>query len=117
MSDTRFQDLTATTSKHLGPMRSKHPDLMQSFGALAKAAMSPGVLDEKTKELIALAIAVAARCDDCIGFHAKTLVRLGASPEEMREMLGVAVYMGGGPSLMYASHALQAYEEFAAAAS
>ncbi|MCO5095508.1 MAG: carboxymuconolactone decarboxylase family protein, partial [Xanthomonadaceae bacterium] len=48
--------------------------------------------------------------------HTKALVRLHGTPEELREMLGVAVYMGGGPSLMYASHAIQAYEEFAVAA-
>lgn len=70
------------------------------------------MLDEKTKELIAIAIAVAGRCDACIGFHAKALVRLGATPEEFREMLGVCVYMGGGPSLMYAANALAAFEEF-----
>ena len=76
---------------------------------------APGALDEKTKELIAMAIGVANRCDACLGFHAKALVRLGATPEEFREMLGVAVYMGGGPSLMYAANAMAAYEEFAAA--
>ena len=116
MSNTRYQDLTANTSNHLKPMRSHLPEVMQGFGALAKAAMADGAIDEKPKELIALAIAVATRCDDCIGFHAKALVRLGGTPEELREMLGIAVYMGGGPSLMYASHAIQAYEEFAAAA-
>ena len=78
--------------------------------------MAPGVLDEKTKELIAMAIGVASRCDGCLGFHAKALVRLGATPDEFREMLGVAVYMGGGPSLMYAANALAAFEEFSAPA-
>lgn len=116
MSDTHYQDLTANTSRHLTSMRSQLPEVMQGFGALSRAALAPGAIDEKTKELIALAIAVATRCDDCIGFHAKALVRLGGTPEELREMLGVSVYMGGGPSLMYASHAIQAYEEFAAAA-
>ncbi len=112
MSDTRYQDLTANTSRHLTSMRAQLPEVMQGFGSLSRAALAPGALDEKTKELIAMAIAVSTRCDDCIGFHAKALVRLGATPEELREMLGVAVYMGGGPSLMYASHAIQAYEEF-----
>ena len=84
---------------------------------MARAAMAAGALDEKTKELIAMAIGVAARCDGCLGFHAKALVRLGATPEEFQEMLGIAVYMGGGPSLMYAAHALEAFEEFSAKAS
>lgn len=112
---TSYTDLTREVSRNLTALRTHNADVMQGFGALSKAAMAPGVLDEKTKELIAMAIGVAARCDACLGFHAKALVRLGATPEEFREMLGVAVYMGGGPSLMYAANAIAAYEEFAAA--
>ena len=109
---TSYTDLTRAVSKNLTPLRTHNADVMHGFGALSKAAMAAGALDEKTKELIAMAVGVAARCDACLGFHAKALVRLGATPEEFREMLGVAVYMGGGPSLMYAAAALAAYEEF-----
>lgn len=109
-----YTDLTRNVSKHLTPLRTHNGDVMHGFGALSKAALASGALDEKTKELIAMAIGVAARCDACLGFHAKALVRLGATPEEFREMLGVAVYMGGGPSLMYAANALAAFEEFSA---
>ena len=108
--------LTRDISKNLTPLRTHNADVMHGFGALSKAAMAPGVLDEKTKELIAMAIGVASRCDGCLGFHAKALVCLGATPEEFREMLGVAIYMGGGPSLMYAANALAAFEEFSAPA-
>ena len=74
-------------------------------------------LDAKTKELIALAISVAIRCDDCIGFHAKAAVDRGASREEdCIETLGMAIYMGAGPSAMYASHAIEAFDQFAKAA-
>ena len=111
-----YQDLTRGVSKNLAALRAHNSDVMQGFGALSKAALAPGALDEKTKELIAMAIGVANRCDGCLGFHARALVRLGASAEEFREMLGVAVYMGGGPSLMYAAHAQAAFDEFAAAA-
>lgn len=107
-----YTDLTRAVSKNLTPLRTHNADVMHGFGALSKAAMAAGALDEKTKELIAMAVGVAARCDACLGFHAKALVRLGATPEEFREMLGVAVYMGGGPSLMYAANALAAFEEF-----
>ncbi|MCR6664236.1 MAG: carboxymuconolactone decarboxylase family protein [Luteimonas sp.] len=107
-----YQQLTRDISRNLTPLRTHIPDVMQGFGALSKAAMAPGAIDEKTKELIAMAIGVANRCDGCLGFHAKALVRLGASPEEFREMLGVAVYMGGGPSLMYAANAQAAFDEF-----
>jgi alkylhydroperoxidase/carboxymuconolactone decarboxylase family protein YurZ len=60
---------------------------------------------------------VAAHCDGCIGFHIEALVRLGASLQEVEEALGMAVYMGGGPSLMYAADAISAYEQFEAQAS
>jgi AhpD family alkylhydroperoxidase len=69
-------------------------------------------LSELHKELIATGIAVSTRCDGCIGFHVKSLVRLGATREQVNEMLAVAVYMGGGPSLMYAAEVLHAFEEF-----
>jgi AhpD family alkylhydroperoxidase len=69
------------------------------------------VLDKKTKELIALALGVAARCDGCLGFHTQALAKLGASRQEIIETLGMATYMGGGPSLMYAADALSAFEQ------
>jgi AhpD family alkylhydroperoxidase len=116
MNAANYTDLTRDISRNLTGLRIHNADVMHGFGALAKAAMAPGALDEKTKELIAMAIGVANRCDGCLGFHAKALVRLGATPEEFREMLGVAVYMGGGPSLMYAANAQAAYDEFRKAA-
>lgn len=113
MPTDSYQQLTRDISRNLTPLRTHNPDVMQGFGALSKAAMAPGAIDEKTKELIAMAIGVANRCDGCLGFHAKALVRLDATPDEFREMLGVAVYMGGGPSLMYAANAQAAFDEFA----
>jgi AhpD family alkylhydroperoxidase len=88
------------------------PETMAGFSAMAKAATSNKILDEKTKELIALALGVAARCDGCLAYHAKALVRLQASREDVAETLGMAIYMGGGPSLMYAADALRAYDQF-----
>lgn len=107
-----YHQITQDISAYTGELRKEAPDVMNGFYAMAKAATAPGVLDEKTKELIALAIGVSTRCDGCIGFHSKALVRLGASRQEMAETLAMAVYMGGGPSLMYAADALRAYDEF-----
>jgi AhpD family alkylhydroperoxidase len=73
--------------------------------------MQDGVLDHKTKELIALCLGVAGHCDACIGFHMQALVKAGATKAEIEEALAVAVYMGGGPSLMYAADALTAFEQ------
>jgi AhpD family alkylhydroperoxidase len=85
---------------------------MQGFSSLTSAATAQGALDKKTKELIALAIGVAKHCDGCIGFHTKALVKLGASRKEVEETLGMAIYMGGGPSLMYAADALDSFKQF-----
>jgi AhpD family alkylhydroperoxidase len=90
-------------------------DVMKAFASMAQSATKGGALDAKTKELIALAIGVATRCDDCIAFHTKAAANLGATRAEIMEALGMAIYMGAGPSVMYASHAVQAFSQFAAA--
>ncbi|RAS19086.1 MULTISPECIES: carboxymuconolactone decarboxylase family protein [Microvirgula] len=116
MNSTDYRDLTRTLTQNLSALRSDLPELMKGFGDLGRAATRDGALDHKTKELIALALGVAARCDGCIGFHTQALVRLGASKAEVEEALGMAVYMGGGPSLMYSANAIAAFDEFSAAA-
>lgn len=112
MSSKSFTQITQDLNQALATFRGAQPDTMAGFSSMAKAAMSPGVLSALDKELIALAIGVAARCDGCIGFHVKALMRLGVSREQLMETLSIAVYMGGGPSLMYAAEAVRAYEEF-----
>lgn len=107
-----YSELTKRISVDLKTLRKGIPDTMQAFSTLAHAATRSGALDEKTKELIALALGVATRCDGCIGFHTEALVKLGATRQEVQETLGMAIYMGGGPSLMYAADAISAYEQF-----
>lgn len=107
-----FKQITQDLNQALATFRREAPETMTGFSAMAKSAMAPGELDSVQKELIALGIGVAARCDGCIGFHVKTLVKLGVSHKQFMETLEVAVYMGGGPSLMYAAEAVRAYEEF-----
>ncbi len=111
--DKNYVDITREISANLKKLRNDIPDTMKGFSAMAQAATRDGALDRKTKELIALALGVAARCDGCIGFHTEALVRLGATRQEVEEVLGMAVYMGGGPSLMYAADALRAFDQFA----
>src|SRR5512140_2901139 len=110
--DKNYVDITRNISANLKRLRNDIPDTMKGFAVLAQAATRDGVLDKKTKELIALALGVAAHCDGCIGFHTEALVKLAATREEVEEALGMAVYMGGGPSLMYAADAIAAYEQF-----
>lgn len=92
------------------------PDVMKAFSAMAQSATADGALDARTKELIALAIAVAIRCDGCVAFHAQAAVKHGATRAEVMETMGMALYMGAGPSLMYAAQAVEAYDQFAGTA-
>lgn len=107
-----YKEITTSISDSLVKFTNESAELMQGFKAMSHAATKAGMLDEKTKELIALAIGVAKQCDGCIGFHTKKLIKLGVKREEFIEMLNVSVYMGGGPSLMYAADALLAFEQF-----
>ncbi len=109
-----FIEITQRISSNLKPLRKDQPETMQAFSALAQNATRSGALDKKTKELIALALGVAGHCDPCIGFHVEALVNLNATRLEIEEAIGVAIYMGGGPSLMYAAEAVAAYDEFLA---
>lgn len=115
-ADRPYDALTRRINANLSTLRADVPDAMKAFGDLARAATQAGALDTKTKELLALALGVAAHCGGCLAFHAKALARLGATRAEVSEVLAMAVYMGGGPSLMYAADAAAAFEEFAAAA-
>ncbi|WHZ10821.1 MAG: putative carboxymuconolactone decarboxylase family protein [Burkholderiaceae bacterium] len=107
-----YESIVADTSANVAKMRKDIPDVLQGFHTMAQSASRAGVIDAKTKELIAMALSVAARCDPCLGYHGRALVKHGATRAEVEEMLGMCVYMGGGPSLMYAAAALAAYEEF-----
>jgi AhpD family alkylhydroperoxidase len=113
MTDT-YKQLTTELSATIGSIRKDIPDVMKGFSAMAGAALEDGALSKKTKEMMALSIGIATHCKGCIGFHIKALIALGITREELVELLGMAVYMGGGPSLMYAAEAMQAYEEFSA---
>ena len=110
-----FPDLIDDLNAAIAKLRAGAPEPMRAFSALARESLKPGALDVKTKELIAVAIAIATRCDGCIGFHAKALIELGATRQEVAEVMAMCVYMGGGPALMYAADAMRAYDQFAGA--
>jgi AhpD family alkylhydroperoxidase len=107
-----YSQITEEINRGIVKIREGAPDAMAGFSALAKGAMKAGALSAEQKELMALAIGVAGHCDGCIGFHAKKLARMGVPREQVIEALAVAVYMGGGPSLMYAADAVHAFDEF-----
>ena len=106
-----WTEFLAETNTELTALRRAIPGPAASFAHLAQAATGPGALDQKTKELIALAIGVATHCDGCIGFHVKAAIRHGATRAEVAETVAMCVYMGGGPSMMYGAKALAAFDE------
>ena len=98
-------------------LREHIPDVMKGFAELSMAAMKDGALSARTKELMALAIAISKQCDGCIAAHARGAARTGASEAEVAEAIGVAILMNGGPGTVYGPRALAAFHEFAEPAS
>ena len=110
-----FVEIQAEVAAGMGGIAAEAPDVMNSFMGLHQAATADGALSKRTKELMALAIAITVRCDGCIAFHVKDAVAAGATRAEIVETIGVAVLMGGGPSVVYGTEAIEALEQFAAA--
>jgi AhpD family alkylhydroperoxidase len=90
------------------------PDLVGVYGKLHHVAMADGAIDDKTKELMALAISVHTQCEGCIIAHVKAALRRGANMAEIADTVGVAVMMGGGPAISYGGKALAIAKEFGA---
>ncbi len=109
-----WKDKLAATKAGLRTLNAAIPDTARGFGELSKAVKQGGVLEFKTKEFVALGIAVATKCEDCIALHMQALVRVGATREEVSDVLAMTVQMGGGPSMMYAAKALACFDELSA---
>ena len=88
------------------------PGPMTGFARLHKKSVEDGVLSGKMKELMAVAISVAVRCEGCIAYHVHDAIRAGATRPELLETLSVALFMGGGPASVYIAHAMDAIDQF-----
>lgn len=113
---TEFKDWPGMAADLLPAIKNLHkgqPEVMKAFREMGAAAHAGGALDAKTKELLAVAISVAVRCDPCVTYHVRGAQEHGATREEIAETMGLAVYMGAGPSAMYAAQALEAYDQYA----
>jgi AhpD family alkylhydroperoxidase len=108
-----YTDVITELSEPTRSLRDAIPEVWTGFGQLHDAAVADGALPAKVKELMALAIAVAKRCDGCIAYHAKAAARRGATAEEVAEALGVVLLMDGGTASVYGPRAWDAYREFA----
>jgi len=115
MAKSNFKDwpgMARSMNPAVGELHKSAPGPMKAFHEMGTAALEPGALDTKTKELMAVAISVAMRCDPCVAYHVAGAQRAGATREEIAETVGLAVYMGAGPSAMYAAQALEAFDQW-----
>ncbi|MEA3334869.1 MAG: carboxymuconolactone decarboxylase family protein [Chloroflexota bacterium] len=110
-----YPEIFEHLQKNMGKFSEDLAGPMRGFGVLHRNAVADGALSTKTKELIALSIAISVRCDGCISFHVHGALEAGATREEILETIGVAIMMGGGPAVMYGVDAMEAVDQFLAA--
>ncbi len=93
----------------VGGLAKLTPDTVKGYGAMGMAGQKTGHLDAKTRELIAIAVAITLRCDGCITVHTDAAHKLGATQEEIAEALGVAISVNAGAALVYSTRVMDAY--------
>lgn len=108
----RYQDLLHDLREPTVSLRHAIPDTWGAFVAFHQQALADGVVPTGLKEAVALAISVVKRCDGCIAYHARAAARAGATPEQVAELLGVALLMDGGPATVYGPRAWEAFLHF-----
>lgn len=105
---SNWNDYRIKTRQRVGALAKLIPETLRGATTLMGAGETTNHLDEKTRELIALACAVTTRCDGCIAIHADAAVKAGISDEEIAEALGVAVSMNTGAAIVYSGHVTEA---------
>ncbi len=109
---TDYAELRNEVLKGMGALSKDIPEVMKGFSKLHGAGVGGGALSQAVKELISVGIAIAVRCEGCIACHVHDALAEGATPEQVKETIGVAVVMGGGPSVVYGAIANKALEQF-----
>lgn len=109
-----WTDLLGTLKRSYTGLGNSNPKMLAAYRGLAAADASNGALDAKTRELIAMAVAVTTRCDGCISSHAAAAAKAGASEAEMSDALGVAIAMNAGAAYVYSLRAMEAFQELKA---
>jgi AhpD family alkylhydroperoxidase len=112
MEDKKYTNSNRSLMAGMKSLSMENTELAKAFQGLHGAALKAGAIDSATKELMALACGIVSGCESCIANHTASAVREGATKESFYETLGVAVMMGGGPALTYATKAIEAYQEF-----
>ncbi|WP_437128966.1 carboxymuconolactone decarboxylase family protein [Thalassospira aquimaris] len=94
----------------VGEVAKLSPDTVKGYATIGGAGAKTGHLDAKTRELIALAVAISLRCDGCITVHSAEAAKLGVSKEEIAEALSVAISVNAGAALVYTTRTLDAFD-------
>ncbi|MDH8393448.1 carboxymuconolactone decarboxylase family protein [Klebsiella pneumoniae] len=97
--------------KNVGSLVTEIPETLKVYQTIAESANRQGVLDQKTQELISLAVAVTTRCDGCISIHSQAALKAGASREEIAAALAVAVSLNASAAVVYSSHVMEAINQ------
>jgi AhpD family alkylhydroperoxidase len=107
----KWKEVFANNRSAAAMLERSNPKVLSAFRELNAALGATGTLDAKTRELIAMAVAVTTRCDGCIASHAAAARRLGATEIELSEALGVAIALNAGAAYVYSLRALDAFSE------
>lgn len=107
-----YKEYNKKLERLMGQLGKEIPGTMAGFNQTHSAALTDQALSSKFKELIALGIAITVRCNGCVSFHVNDSIKHGATREEILETIGVAILMGGGPSVVYGAEALEALNQF-----
>jgi AhpD family alkylhydroperoxidase len=111
---THAEEYYENNANAMKSVRASMPDLIRGFGGLHQAAMKPGALTVAEKELMAIAMGLAVRCENCIYAHVQSALKAGATREQILETAGVAVLMQGGPTYTYLPRVTEALDALAA---
>lgn len=87
------------------------PEITEAFRNFSKTVFKEGALPEKTKQLIAVAVAHVTQCPYCIKGHTAQAMRKGASQEEVMEAIWVASEMRAGAAYAHAALAIEEMEK------
>lgn len=104
-----WKEQTAKTKAAFGKLGQQHPKMLQAYQSLDQAAAAEA-LDLKTRELIAIAVAITTRCESCISVHAAKAKEAGATESEIAGALATAIALNAGAAYAYALRALEAAE-------
>jgi len=107
----KFSEQAKTVFGFIGTLSKEQPKIAEGFMKLHHAGLENGAITSKHKELMSLAISIAIRCEGCIACHVQGSIKQGATQEEIVETIGVAIVMGGGPSITYGEKAYSAMKE------